>query len=274
MKRVLVLTISLIFLQSCSLTRIGYNFADWLIKREILSYVKLYQRQQEKLEAELDEYMAWHEKVMMPKYIQDLQQMEQIISAKNFQASQAPQIVEEAFITVKKRYIESFIPLAMRITPILSTLNDIQIQRTREILAKKFNEMRADKTKITLKERHDMVKKNLEEWIGPLSLEQAAWLDKNVSLLHNKNQQKKVITKKGQRRKTFLDIFDIKDTQKRTDVQRDFWKAYEKDFQSIDDQRPAIKLTAELVALTSEKQREHLGKKLAYYRKIIKNIID
>lgn len=274
MLRFVVLIATLLFVSGCSMGRVGYYFGDWLIKREILSYVKLYQRQQEKLEVQLDEYMAWHKKVMMPRYVKDLAYLESKIKKNELKKEEAAsELVREAFFMVKKRYIESAMPLAHRVSPILSTLNESQIQRTREILAKKFKTMQEEQKKYTYEVRLAMVKKNMEQWLGPLTPEQLSWLKEKVSIFNDPNMNKKRLAERGQRRKTFLDIFDEKDEAKRTQIQKDFWQAYEKKFMSLDDQMPAIKLIAELVSLMTPEQRMKLAGQMSHYRAMIENII-
>lgn len=268
--KAIILLFTMMTFSSCSLGELGYHFGDWLIKREILGYVKLYQGQQEKLELELDNFMVWHEKVMMPLYISDLKKLENDVVT--FPISEAQKLVESTFLLVRKRYVKSFIPLALKVAPILSSLNDEQVQRTREIIAKKF------KKQMMIKPPAEEIRKdlraNLEQWLGSLTKEQAAWLTKNQGRIMDSNKRKIEIAKKGYRRKSYLDIFDFESEKERTKVQLEYWEAYRLDFLKVGEHEGMIKVISELVVLITPGQRLHLQGKLAGYRRVIEGIID
>ena len=79
--KVTLLTAILLMCSSCTLMGIGYSYADWLIKKRILSVVKLYKPQQKHLEKQLDDYMAWHKVTMLPEYGKELDRVAKRVEA-------------------------------------------------------------------------------------------------------------------------------------------------------------------------------------------------
>ena len=270
---VLLITILLNF-SSCSFGEVAYRFGDWLIKREILSYVKLYQGQQQKLELELDEYMAWHKKVMMPKYANDLENLKTKIEATKFNTPESKVVLIEIFQLSRARYLESVMPLTERVSPILSTINDTQLQRSRELLAKKYQSIVDEKKKYTKEEAFLMWKENIETWIGPLTAEQTSWLKERQDDFYLEMSSKKRITERGHKQKTYLDIFDEENQSKRTERQLDFWQKFKKDFLKVNFREKTIETLNEFLGTLSKAQRDRLIARITYYQSIIKDIID
>ena len=107
MLRILILISIVVGFSSCSMISIGYDFGDWLIKKRVLQYVKFYSPQQEKLEAILDDFMAWHKANALPRYSADIAK----IQARFKSAAKKPLSSEElgAYLSLfRSRYLGSF----------------------------------------------------------------------------------------------------------------------------------------------------------------------
>jgi hypothetical protein len=67
-KRLLALAFLCSTFCGCSRVKLGYPFADWLLKKQAKKYLLLDSRQEEFLDAEVESYHAWHRREMLPLY--------------------------------------------------------------------------------------------------------------------------------------------------------------------------------------------------------------
>lgn len=184
-----LLTTSLLF-TSCSLVGLGYKYADWLIKRRIMEVVKFYSPQQERLEAELDDYMIWHRKKMLPLYKAEVDRVVarlETIKGPHNNALKS-QEVYDFLMRARKLYFDSFIPLAHKVSPLLSELGPEQVDRSRTLINRKMAEVkeRAELSKSDY--RQQMIKKwhdNLIDWFGELSEQQKAMVEARINIKTN-----------------------------------------------------------------------------------------
>ena len=196
---------------SCSFVGIGYKYADWLIKRRIMEVVKFYSPQQERLEKILDDYMTWHRKVMLPKYLAEMSKSAQRIetSIKDPKKPITKKEIHDFILTARQLYLDSFIPLAHRVSPVLSELGEEQVERSRTLINRKMEEIkeRAELSKEDF--RKDMYKKwedNLEDWFGPVSEKQLAMVDKSLDSMMISPKAR--FARAGRRMQEFFSIFE------------------------------------------------------------------
>ncbi len=77
MKRIFIFVVVLLLLplSGCGIVSIGYNYGDVYLRYTINSYATFSSEQQEIIRKEVDEYMLWHRKNMLPEYVSFLQQL-------------------------------------------------------------------------------------------------------------------------------------------------------------------------------------------------------
>jgi hypothetical protein len=166
---------------------IGYSYADWLIKKRILSVVKLYKPQQKQLEKQLDDYMAWHKVTMLPEYGKELDRVAKRVEAlKKDKKKVSKEEVYRLLLKTRQLYLDSFLPLTTRVVPILSELIEGQVDRSRTLMTRKVDEIK-EQTKLTQEqvasELRGTWEDNLDDWFGKLSEEQLKLLDEHIPLL-------------------------------------------------------------------------------------------
>lgn len=179
-----LLTTSLLF-TSCSLVGLGYKYADWLIKRRIMEVVKFYSPQQERLEAELDDYMIWHRQKMLPLYKAEVDRVVARLESIKGPHNNAlkSQEIYDFLMRARKLYFDSFIPLAHRVSPLLSELGPEQVDRSKTLINRKMAELK-ERAELSKKDyRQQMLKKwhdNLIDWFGELSEQQKAMVEARI----------------------------------------------------------------------------------------------
>ena len=72
-KSFIVLALILLCCSGCSRITLGYKYADWLLRYWINDYTSFTAAQREQIHLEVDDYLRWHRKTMLPEYIAYLQ---------------------------------------------------------------------------------------------------------------------------------------------------------------------------------------------------------
>lgn len=253
---------------------IGYDFGDWLLKKRILKYVKFYSPQQAKLEVILDDFMAWHKKSELDQYILDVKG----VKARFVGAKDTPLTKSEIAGYLKQfrsRYFQSFNYLSEKMIPLFILLNSDQIERTKVLLGRKLDEKK-DRSKILKSELIKQLERkwleNLEEWFGPLSPKQKELIAKSAP--SSFIDPLIVWSRHGKRTNNFINIFDEKDSTKRSIALSKFFKDWqEEDFYSSwrDD---VSTILVGFFATLNTTQRSFAIKKLDNTLEIIKNLKD
>jgi len=256
---------------SCSMVQIGYSIADWYIKKEILSYVKLYTGQQKELEKNLDDYMLWHRKNMIPRYVKRIDEIASHVEKIDLSKVESQVLVGKVANKIRKDFADTFVPLAMTTVGPFSKLGNEQIQRSRELIAKKFKKQRDKRKKYNATEAMYVWSENTKDWFGYVSPVQKEWLSKNKEKIVFKKMAKEKVVKMGHRNNTFLDIFDDKDPLKRVEKQKKYWQELS---ESIVEHRTNNGLKGALfdyLSLLELKQKKFFISRLEYYKsKLIK----
>jgi hypothetical protein len=209
-KKTILISSCLLF-TSCSFVGIGYKYADWLIKRRIMEVVKFYSPQQERLEKILDDYMVWHQKVMLPKYLAEVSKSVKRIetSIKDSKKPITSQEIHDFILRARQLYLDSFIPLAHRVSPVLSELGEEQVERSRTLINRKMEEVK-EKAELSKEDyRKVMYKKwedNLEDWFGDVSAKQMAMVDKSLDSMITSPKAR--FARGGRRMQEFFSIYE------------------------------------------------------------------
>ena len=88
--------------------------------------------------------------------------------------------------------------------------------------SKKFKKEVGRRKKYTAEDAVYLWKGNTKDWFGQVTTRQSEWLERNKNNLLFKNLYKTRLTQKGERNKTFLDLFDTKDPKKRIELQNKY----------------------------------------------------
>lgn len=272
MKKILPLFL-ILSLTGCSLAGIGYNFADWLLKKRIMEVIKFYSPQQDKLESHLDNFMAWHRKTMLPIYVADLKDLKERLLKSKAKPLKAKDVEEKLFL-LRNRYYESFLPLSVRIAPLLAELGDEQVTRTQTLLDRKLQDLR-DKRKITkqeiVKESLQTWSDNFEEWIGALSKEQRLTLEAGISEVYIPPSIR--LARYTTRTTRFLAIFENPKGPQREKALIDYFDSWKGEVGYRSWREKASVLIAKVYGMSDSVQRATLIRKLDQWIRIIEGLI-
>lgn len=183
-----ILIVCVLVISQLNFKKLAYNHADWLIKREVLSIFKFYSPQQEKLKTQLDEYMSWHRKKMLPRYINFLGEFDDRIRLLELdQKKFSPEETHQMILKVRSLYQMTLTQLALKIRVLLGDLKVEQIDRTQTLLDRRLDQWRklTDVPKdILLKELRYSWVGNFEQFLGPLHPDQMRVLEKTIFRLY------------------------------------------------------------------------------------------
>lgn len=269
MRKKIIYLFIITFITSCSTVKIGYSFGDWLIKREILRSVKLYKDQQESLEKVLDEYMIWHKKEMLPKYLSSVALVKKTIINKPLSESL---VITQALLL--ENFFQTLTKLGHDIAPVLSTINSIQLDRSRVLLAKAFDKKIKKNKSYTNQDVASLWRDTSVDWFGELNSKQKLWLKNNINKLYSKKDSQTKLALYGKRQKDFLAIFDSEDPKKRINKQINFWNDLERGYRFFEGRPHMNVLLEEYLALIDEKQKRNIISKLSEIESKIKMLIE
>lgn len=121
-----ILLLILFLCVGCSKEQVMYRYGDWLLERKILEYAKFNRDQRKELEKISTQYMLWHEEKMLPTYLTTLAEIKKSIEKR--------QVDEKKISLLNNAYQETFLELFNRMTPLLSEMNQSQV----DVLQKKI----------------------------------------------------------------------------------------------------------------------------------------
>jgi len=159
-KQIALFALVLFVLSGCSFISVSYNNADTYFRYTINGYTSFNPEQKNTIKTEVNRYMQWHRKAMLPEYIVFLQQLEQ--------ASQSGAMlkIEEAtrLRVMLKSLMERTLQPAIRPTAsLLSILNAQQLSELERSFADKNQQQREEYLTGSLDEK---LKKRAEKTIG------------------------------------------------------------------------------------------------------------
>ena len=76
-KLIFVVVLLLPLLSGCGIISLGYNYADAYLRYSINSYTSFNDAQKETIKQEVNLFMLWHRKKMLPEYSRFLQELQQ-----------------------------------------------------------------------------------------------------------------------------------------------------------------------------------------------------
>ena len=122
-------------LVGCSTTTFIYNRIDFLLPWYLGSYVELTRTQQQYLDELLIPFFSWHRSEELPQYLEIINSTENILVG---------EIKPESIATISSNVEKSWFRLEREVlvwmTPLVSNLNDEQIQSFLQVMQKKATE--------------------------------------------------------------------------------------------------------------------------------------
>ncbi|QYK06705.1 DUF6279 family lipoprotein [Shewanella zhangzhouensis] len=180
MKRALaVMGLALFLLAGCS-TKMSYYFLDWAIEWELDDYVDLNRDQQKQFDAVLDEFIDWHRREELPRYVAQLESIKQQMLS----GTLTPAAWAEEVNYAQSHWFRLFEHVFEGILPIVQSLSDEQVSGIIEQLRKEEAKLVAEYAGKTQEEliadSDERLTERAEKWIGKLS-------DKQKAMIHASN---------------------------------------------------------------------------------------
>lgn len=160
----------LLMMSGCSIVSIGYNYAEAYLRYSINSYATFNTAQKERIKKEVDEFMLWHRKMMLPQYVSFLQQIQGMVQVENtLNLENVNRLKAEA----RKLYVKTLQPTVRPAASLLSGADAAQIEELVTAFARENNKQR-DKELVgtqdeRLRKRAERTIDFIENLVGGLS---------------------------------------------------------------------------------------------------------
>ena len=163
--------IIVLLLVGCSTTTLIYNRIDFLVPWYLGNYVELTKSQKQYLDELLIPFFSWHRYEELPKYLEIINSTKNILEG---------EVKPEGIATISSNVEKSWFRLEREVlvwmTPLVSNLNDEQIQSFLQVMQKKATEYenknlgRSDND--YRQDIYEKIRDNLQQFMGELSQQQ------------------------------------------------------------------------------------------------------
>ena len=123
--RLHVVLLLLLTLAGCSVVSIGYNYAEVYLRYSINSYAMFNAAQKERIKKEVDDFMLWHRKMMLPQYVSFLQELQGVVQAGH---ALNREDVSRLRVEVRKLYVKTLQPTVMPAASLLRGIESAQME--------------------------------------------------------------------------------------------------------------------------------------------------
>ena len=167
--------IFVLLLVGCSTTTLIYNRIDFLVPWYLGNYVELTKSQKQYLDELLIPFFSWHRYEELPKYLEIINSTKNILEG---------EVKPEGIATISSNVEKSWFRLEREVlvwmTPLVSNLNDEQIQSFLQVMQKKATEYenknlgRSDND--YRQDIYEKIRDNLQQFMGELSQHQLTFV--------------------------------------------------------------------------------------------------
>ena len=191
----ITLTLAIVFLFSCSSTKLAYNYADFFVLNWFESYIDLNESQRSDFKKRVEIFFVWHRKSELPKVILFLKDIK--FRYKGGLKKEDISWISDQSKTFLGRILNH---IDEDLVAILLTISDSQVLQAKEAMLEKEDDWLIKQSKMTSDELHSHILKRLyeflEDWMGNLEAHQrkqiAAWIkaDPNWISIKLRNREK------------------------------------------------------------------------------------
>jgi hypothetical protein len=191
----ITLTLAIVFLFSCSSTKLAYNYADFFVLNWFESYIDLNESQRSDFKKRVEIFFVWHRKSELPKVILFLEDIK--FRYKGGLKKEDISWISDQSKTFLGRILNH---IDEDLVAVLLTISDSQVLQAKEAMLEKEDDWLIKQSKMTSDELHFHVLKRLyeflEDWMGNLEAHQrkqiAAWIkaDPNWISIKLRNREK------------------------------------------------------------------------------------
>ena len=123
--RLYFVVLFLLTMSGCSIVSVGYNYAGAYLRYSINSYATFNAIQKERITKEVDDFMLWHRKLILPQYVSFLQELQGIVLAGH---ALNKEDVTRLRVEVRKLYVKTLQPTVKPAASLLSGIEAVQIE--------------------------------------------------------------------------------------------------------------------------------------------------
>lgn len=159
---------------SCSMVRLAYGWADWLLERQVNRYLDLTSQQSNDAQRAIDAYVQWHRTTMLPRYAQFLRRQAQLHRSGTFDTKAfdaARREINDLYAATVEPAVPTVVALVKaQSAPQLNHLEEALRERHSEIL----EEMAATSPAQRIEQRTERFVDFFERFVGELTAAQRA----------------------------------------------------------------------------------------------------
>ena len=191
----ITLTLAIVFLFSCSSTKLAYNYADFFVLNWFESYIDLNESQRSDFKKRVEIFFVWHRKSELPKVILFLEDIK--FRYKGGLKKEDISWISDQSKTFLDRILNH---IDEDLAAVLFTISDSQVFQAKKAMLEKEDDWLIKQSKMTSDELHSHILKRLyeflEDWMGNLEAHQrkqiAAWIkaDPNWISIKLRNREK------------------------------------------------------------------------------------
>ena len=198
-----ILAVIIFFLKACSSTRIIYTFAEDYIKNEIIFFFDLGEEEEELLNQQVKELVAWHRTSMLPMYSFYLNDIADKLQVGQYGADDIERVLENGKSIIEETVI-GMTPYASKF--LIKNLTDDGIKFMEKRMLKRQQkriEELSKLEKILYEDRLKRLTTNFERFLGNLNVAQVMLLEvytretlgDSRTRLHNRTLRQKAFVK-------------------------------------------------------------------------------
>ncbi|WP_095161884.1 DUF6279 family lipoprotein [Pseudomonas sp. Irchel 3F5] len=270
LRTVLLLVISALLVVACNRIDLAYRNLDMLVPWSLNDYLSMNRQQKTWLNDRLKQQLAWHCRTQLPGYLTWLDEIKAMVASNEVTDQQLQLRTQEARQAIAK--------VADQVTPsaaeLLRSMDDEQVREMREAFADDIRERQAKYVNTPLarqiERRAERMEKRLSTWLGELSPQQKLRVMTWSQGLGEQNRQ--WIANRAHWQAQFSAAMDQRHSdafEPRLEIllkkRESLWTPeYRIAFQRTEQE--ARRLLVDVMAQSSEQQRQHLEQKLAQVR--------
>lgn len=177
----ITLTLAIVFLFSCSSTKLAYNYADFFVLNWFESYIDLNESQRSDFKKRVEIFFVWHRKSELPKVILFLEDIK--FRYKGGLKKEDISWISDQSKTFLDRILNH---IEEDLAAFLLTISDSQVLQAKEAMLEKEDDWLIKQSKMTSDELHSHILKRLyeflEDWMGNLEAHQKNRLQLGLKL--------------------------------------------------------------------------------------------
>jgi len=256
---------------ACSRIDLAYRNLDVLVPWTLNDYLNMNRQQKTWLNQRLKQHLAWHCRTQLPGYLTWIDEVRQMVAS--------GQVTEQQLQVRTQQAKQAIAKVADQITPsaaqLLRAMDDEQVREMRQAFTEDIRERQAKFVKTPLarqiQARAERMEKRLTPWLGELSPQQQVRIMTWSQGLGEQNRQS--IANRANWQAHFSEAMEQRQSASFEPRLEQLLKNRESlwtpEYRQVNQraEREAQRLLVDIMAQSSEQQRQHLEQKLSQVRK-------